>query len=141
MRDLVLIFLVVILLRSLVITPFRINGSSMETSYHDKEYIIVDKFSFLNFKATYGEAVSEGSIEKITQSILSNLPIHIGDPERGDVVVITPHVDRKKEYYIKRVIGLPGDTIQFEDGEVFVKKAGTETFVKLNELYLSKINK
>jgi signal peptidase I len=54
--------------------------------------------------------------------------------------VITPHVDRQKEYYIKRVIGMPGDSIRFEDGEVLLKKAGTETFVKISEKYLSSAN-
>ena len=64
----------------------------------------------------------------------------MGDPERGDVIVITPHVDRQKEYYIKRVIGMPGDTIRFEDGEVLIKKQGAETFVKISEKYLSSAN-
>jgi signal peptidase I len=48
--------------------------------------------------------------------------------------VITPHVDRQREYYIKRVIALPGETIRFEDGNVFIKKVGTEKFIQINEL-------
>ena len=47
-RDLVIILLIVIIIRTFLVTPFRINGSSMESSYHDKEYILVDKFSYLN---------------------------------------------------------------------------------------------
>jgi signal peptidase I len=53
LRDLVIIFLIVITIRVFIVTPFRINGSSMETSYHDKEYIIVDKFSYLNMPVVY----------------------------------------------------------------------------------------
>jgi signal peptidase I len=73
--------------------------------------------------------------------IFSSIPVRIGDPVRGDVVVITPHVDREKEYYIKRVIAVPGDSIRFEDGEVLIKKSGTEKFIKLDERYLSSANK
>lgn len=47
-RDLVIILLIVVLIRTFLVTPFRINGSSMESSYHDKEYILVDKFSYLD---------------------------------------------------------------------------------------------
>jgi signal peptidase I len=71
---------------------------------------------------------------------MSKIPIRVGDPLRGDVVVITPHVDKQKEYYIKRVIGLPGDTIFFDDGKVKIKKAGTENFIEIQESYLSSFN-
>jgi signal peptidase I len=51
-RDLIIIFFIVILIRVFLVTPFRINGSSMEPSYHDKEYILVDKYSYLDFENT-----------------------------------------------------------------------------------------
>ena len=141
LRDLVIIFIIVITIRVFIVTPFRINGSSMETSYHDKEYIIVDKFSYLNLPVVFSESPSKaGSVEKLFYTILSLFPIHVGDPVRGDVIVITPHVDRQKEYYIKRVIWMPGDTIRFEDGEVLIKKSWTDTFVKISEKYLSSAN-
>ena len=47
-RDLVIILIIVIIIRTFLVTPFKINGSSMESSYHDKEYILVDKFSYLD---------------------------------------------------------------------------------------------
>ncbi len=56
-------------------------------------------------------------------SLWQKIPIHIGDPIRGDVVVIKPHVDKNREHYIKRVIGLPGDIIRFESGSVFIQVA------------------
>ncbi len=141
MRDLVIIFLIVIFIRAFIVTPFRINGSSMEMSYHDKEYIIVDKFSYLNFPVTFSSKTNASLWWEVSSVIMRNIPLHIGDPKRGDVVVITPHVDRQKEYYIKRIIGMPGDTLMFEDGEVLLKKAGTEEFKKINEEYLSSANK
>lgn len=52
LRDLLVIFIIVILIRVFLVTPFRINGSSMESSYHDKEYILVDKLSYLDFENT-----------------------------------------------------------------------------------------
>jgi signal peptidase I len=141
LRDLVIIFLIVILIRVFLVTPFRINGSSMETSYHDKEYIIVDKASYLNLPVTYKEPrPTAHSGERALYAIMRRLPIHIGDPKRGDVVVVTPHVDRQKEYYIKRIIGLPGDMIRFEDGEVFIKPAGGSDYIQLKESYLSAAN-
>jgi signal peptidase I len=113
----------------------------MEMSYHDKEYIIVDKLSYLNLPVTFSETASNSnSWENLSSTLLKNIPIHIGDPIRGDVVVITPHVDRQKEYYIKRVIGVPGDTILFQDGNVLIKKPWSEKFIQISESYLSSAN-
>ncbi len=141
MRDIVIIFIIVIIVRTFIVTPFRINGSSMEMSYHDKEYIIVDKFSYLNLPVSFSEvSPTSTSWNTISSTLLKNIPLHIGDPIRGDVVVITPHVDRQKEYYIKRILGLPGDTLLFEDGEISIKKAWSDKFIKINESYLSSVN-
>ena len=74
LRDLVIIFIIVIFIRSFIVTPFRINGSSMETSYHDKEYIIVDKFSYLNLPVTHGENLqSTGLWGSFSNNILRNI--------------------------------------------------------------------
>jgi signal peptidase I len=73
-------------------------------------------------------------------SLLGNIPLSVGDPERGDVVVITPHVDKQREYYIKRVIAVPGDTIRFSDGIVYIKTATASGFVQIHESYLSLSN-
>lgn len=141
LRDLVFIFFIVIVIRTFFITPFRINGSSMETSYFNKEYIIVDKFSYLNLPVTYDPEVAKQKWNtSIINTVFSKIPVYVGDPMRGDVVVITPHVDRQKEYFIKRVIAIPWDTIRFDEWEVFIRKAGTEKFIQLAEWYLSSAN-
>lgn len=57
------------------------------------------------------------------------------------MVILRPHASNGKEYYIKRTIGLPGDTVRFEGGNVFVREAGKTDFVKLDEGYLSIANK
>lgn len=53
-RDLVIILIIVLFIRGFLVTPFRINGSSMESNYHDKEYILVNKFSYTNLAEEYG---------------------------------------------------------------------------------------
>ncbi len=118
LRDLVVIVTVIISVRFLIATPFEIRGSSMETTYHDGEFIIADKFSYLHL-----------------DDIVS-----VGSPDRGDVVVFHPGVHDAKEFYIKRVIGLPGDKLRFEGGEVYLTPSGLETEVLLNEAYLSEQN-
>jgi len=138
-RDLIIILLIVILIRIFFITPFRINGTSMEESYHEKEYILVDKFSYLNFPETYKEKWWNWWDAKI-YGLLWKLPIHVGDPKRWDVVVITPHVDKTREYYIKRIIWMPGDTLKIDGGNVYIKTQSSENFVQLEETYLSLSN-
>ena len=139
LRDFVIILIIVFFIRTFVITPFQINGASMEASYHDKEFILVDKFSYLDFAQDMGDATDSPAWIYIT-SLWQHIPIHIGDPVRGDVVVIKPHVDKTREHYIKRVIGLPGDIIKFESGAVLLKVVGSDKFVTLNESYLSTSN-
>lgn len=117
-RDLVIILCVVMFIRTYVASPFRISGNSMEENYHDKQFILVDKFSYADF-----------GFDKV------------GDPKRGDVVILRPHAGNGKEYYIKRIIGVSGDVIEFKDGEVFLKTKDMSEAVKLNEGYLSAFNK
>lgn len=139
-RDLIIILLIVILIRIFIITPFKINGTSMEESYHEKEYILVDKLSYLNLPDTFWAKKSENSLQNTINWILGKIPIRIWDPKRGDVVVITPHVDKNREYYIKRIIAVPGDTIRLEEGQVFIKTRTSSGFVQIHEPYLSLSN-
>ncbi|EKE27574.1 MAG: Signal peptidase I [uncultured bacterium (gcode 4)] len=117
-RDLIVILIIVMIIRTYLVAPFQIAWSSMETSYHDKEFILVNKFSYANvFK------------------------LAVGDPIRWDVVIFRPHASNWKEYYIKRVIWIAWDTVKFKDWEVYVKKSWSDKFIKLNEDYLSPVNK
>ena len=91
----------------------------MYESYYDKEFIIVDRFS-------YRDLPIFGSTREIM---------------RGDVVVFKPGVSEDRKYFIKRVLGLPGDTLKIEDGRVFLKNENSWEFIEIDESgYLSESN-
>ena len=115
----------------------------MEDHYHNNEYILVDKFSYLNLPTHFHEWNKENAnfFQRTIAQFFEKIPLNIGNPQRGDVVVIRPHVSEIQEYYLKRVIGLPGETVRIFDGKVFIKKVDTEDFVKINEPYLAEKNK
>ena len=117
LKDLVWIVVIVVIIRSFIAEPFQISGESMADSYYDKEFIIVDRFSYLD-------------IPKIKKWEL----------KRGDVVVFKPWVNKDKKYFIKRIIWIPGDTVMIKDWDVFLKNNSLNDFVKLEESYLSLSN-
>jgi len=96
------VIFVVLILRSFLVEPFRIPSGSMLPTLHIGDFILVNKFS-------YG-----------VRTPVSHLKLlDLGEPERGDVVVFRYPKDASQDY-IKRVIGLPGDTITYKNKRVFV---------------------
>ena len=142
LRDIVVIFLIAFAIRSFLVTPFQIQGVSMDDSFSDREYILVNTFGYLNFDTHFNEFLHSNPdpVSGTIAQLLKKIPIHVGDPKRGDVIVLKPHIDKSREYYIKRVIGLPGETVRIFDGKVFIKKVDAEDFVESNESYLSLVN-
>lgn len=110
-KDLVVIVVIVLIIRTFFAMPFQINGQSMYSSYYNKEFIIVDRLSY-----------------------------RIWDVHRGDVVVFKPHVSKDKEYFLKRVIWLPWDSIRIENGNLFLKKSWEAEYIQLEEAYLNDEN-
>ncbi len=96
------VILLVFLLRSFLVEPFKIPSGSMMPTLLAGDYILVNKF-------TYG----------IRVPILNNTIIEMNHPKRGDVFVFhyppEPTID-----YIKRVVGLPGDKIQYQDKRLII---------------------
>jgi len=109
--TLVVALIAAMLLRILLFQPFTIPSSSMEPGLVTGDYIVVSQYA-------YGWS---------TASLPCNPPILPGrlfgrEPRRGDVVVFRLPRD-PKQVWIKRVIGLPGDTVQVRGGVVFVNGA------------------
>jgi signal peptidase I len=103
--------LIVIPIRMFVAQPFIVSGASMEETFHSGEYLIVDQASY-----------------------------HFHSPERGDVVIFRYPRDPSK-FFIKRVIGIPGDTISISDNVVRISNdTAPEGFI-LDESYIKSMEK
>ena len=95
------IFGLVLVLRSFVLEPFQIPSKSMVPTLKVGDFIVVNKW-------TYG----------LRLPVLRNKFLDVGNPERGDVVVFFP--PHESRYFIKRLVGLPGDKISIINGTLFV---------------------
>lgn len=80
----------VFLVRHFIFKPFYVKGKSMEPNFSQHDYLIVDQLTY-----------------------------QFRNPKRGEVVVFHPPVGQK-EYYLKRVIGLPGERVRIKDGKVII---------------------
>jgi len=103
--------LVVILpIRLYIAQPFIVSGASMDPTFETGQYLIIDQLSY-----------------------------HLNEPERGQVVIFRYPQDESK-YFIKRIIGLPGETVLIDGTSVTIKnKSNPQGFV-LDEPYISKNN-
>lgn len=109
--NIVIIVAIVAGIRTFLVSPFQVEGSSMASTLEDDEYIIINKLAY-----------------------------YIGKPNRGDIVVFHPPGETRK-YYVKRVIGLPGDRVILRGGYVHLQKVDEEKEHRLNEsLYLDERN-
>ena len=95
-KSLTPILALVFFIRSFLFEPFQIPSGSMEKTLLIGDFILVNKF-------TYG----------IRMPVWRNKIISNNDPERGDVMVFFP--PHKDQYYIKRVVGLPGDLVEYNN--------------------------
>jgi len=101
------VLFLVFALRSFLIEPFQIPSESMVPTLEVGDFIAVNKFS-------YG----------IRMPVFRTKLIPIGSPERGDVMVFFP--PNETRYFIKRVIGLPGDTVRYTNHELFINGVKAE---------------
>jgi signal peptidase I len=107
-RFAIIVLLIALGLRFYVAQPFVVSGSSMVPTFQDKNYLIIDELSY-----------------------------DFHTPARGDVIVFHPPGQPAGIYYIKRVIGLPGETIKMANGVVtIINKENPNGFV-LSEPYIS----
>lgn len=87
-RSIIIALLIVIPIRAWVAQPFIVRGNSMVPNFHHGEYLIIDELSY-----------------------------HFRKPARGEVVVFR-YPRQPSQFFIKRVIGLPGDQVEIKEGSV-----------------------
>ncbi|HYC79445.1 MAG TPA: signal peptidase I [Candidatus Binatia bacterium] len=103
----IIIALAIILpIRYFVFQPFIVSGSSMEPNYSNGQYLIIDEISY-----------------------------RLNDPQRGDVVVLRYPKDRK-QFFIKRVVALPGEQVVVDNGRVTIINDQNPNGVTVSEEYL-----
>lgn len=119
----IFVLLVFLIVRG-VVQNFKIEGQSMEPNLHSGQYILVNKIVFFHFDMNAPLRLLPGNGE-----LKQRIVYPFRKPHRGDVVVFEYPRDLSKDY-IKRVIGVPGDTVVIRDGKVYVNG------VELSEPYL-----
>ena len=96
----------VFIIRTYLVQPFLVSGASMEPNFQNGNYLLIDEITY-----------------------------RFREPERGEVVVFRYPGDHKT-FYIKRVIGLPGERVVVKNGEVFVYSKENQKEAELKESYL-----
>lgn len=105
-KILVVALVIIVPFRMFIAEPFVVSGSSMLPNYHNRDYLIIDRLSY-----------------------------RFGPIQRGDVVVLKYPKDTS-EFFIKRIIGLPGEQVKFQGGHVYIYNAENPGGFILNESYL-----
>ncbi len=108
--NVIIIFGLAWFIRMMIVSPFYVDGQSMVPTLEHNDFLIVDKLSY-----------------------------HFRDPQRGEVVIVRPP-DHPDIFYVKRVIGLPGETIEFVDGKIRIKNDEHSAGFLLPEDYLNTEN-
>lgn len=108
-----IVAVIVTLIHFFVVTIFLVKGESMEPNFEDGDMVMVDRISYLLHK-----------------------------PNRGEAVVLKFPGDPGESKYIKRIIGLPGETLSISNGLVYINgKQLTETYLEAGEVTLPNMSK
>jgi signal peptidase I len=97
------------------VLPYEVEGASMTPNLHDQERVLVNRSVYYHFDLNSWLNKIPG-VDVDGQRVI--YPFH--SPERGDIVVLHPPVENSTQPYIKRVIGLAGETVSFNDGWVYI---------------------
>lgn len=97
---------IIVPIRAYIVQPFFVRGASMAPAFRDGEYILIDELSY---------------------------DVHLRPLQRGDVVVFRYPLDHS-QYYIKRIIGLPGERVRIAGGQVTIVNEHFPRGVSLDEL-------
>lgn len=110
LKVIIVALIIILPIRYYVFQPFIVSGSSMEPNFENGQYLVVDELSY-----------------------------RLHDPARGDVLVLK-YPNNPKEYFIKRIIGLPGEKVQVENGHVIIFNKEHPNGFTLPESYLPSQN-
>ncbi len=111
LKTLLYALIIAVIIRSIFIQPFYIPSSSMEPNLLVGDRLFVTKYSYGYSKHSF----------PFSPPIFDNR-IFFNEPKRGDVVVFKTPADNRTDY-IKRLIGVPGDQIQFIDSNLFINNS------------------
>ncbi|HEV2529453.1 MAG TPA: signal peptidase I [Thermomicrobiales bacterium] len=112
-QTILIAVLIFVAVRAFVL-PYEVDGSSMQPGLHDRDRVLVNRQSYTTFDLN-GVLNWIPGVDREGAWLWSPF----GDLERGDIVVLEPPVDAD-EPFIKRIVGLPGDTVSFSDGYVIL---------------------
>jgi len=105
-KIVVITLAIIIPVRYFLFQPFYVRGASMEPNFYDNEYLIIDEITY-----------------------------RFSEPKRGDVVVVKDP-KQPSEYFIKRIIGLPEETLVIQNGLVYITNSDDEGKIMIDEDYL-----
>lgn len=107
-RIVIISLVIIIPIRYFVVQPFIVRGASMEPNFENSEYLIIDELSY-----------------------------RFRDPERGEVIVFR-FPENPSQYYIKRIIALPGETVEFREGRVYITSSDGNATLLDESAYLAR---
>ena len=109
-ETLILAGVIFFLVRSVVLN-FKVDGHSMDPSFDNGEMLLVNRNAYFSF--------GQSSLTDWIPGVHGDFYI-FNPPQRGDVIVFNPPIENNTKPFIKRVIGLPGDTVETRGGFVYV---------------------
>lgn len=99
--------IIVLPIRIFVAQPFIVSGASMDPTFADGQYLIVDQISY-----------------------------RFDEPKRGDVIIFR-YPKNTKKFFIKRIIGLPSETVEIKDGQIIITGKENKNIFTLKESYIN----
>lgn len=105
-KVIILSLIIIVPVRWFIVQPFFVRGASMEQNYHHGDYLLVDEISY-----------------------------RFNEPERGDVIIFKYPQDTS-QFYIKRIIALPGETISLSNNEIRITNDQFPKGILLEEGYI-----